>query len=142
MIGKMTMQASERDIQHLRVAASLTRAQAVHSLAQTSGDVHRALENELSSYHLNQALLTSMLQEYAMYRQGNGPLTIMSCTDMCMLVSCLDVLGACHVNITMTNTGLPDRSTPSCLVPMPFLLCLIRALPLFAGGHACMLLHA
>lgn len=66
------MQAGEREIQHLREAARLTREEAVQSLAHTSGDVHAALNNELSSYHLRLSLLDDMIQEYVAYRWDAG----------------------------------------------------------------------
>ncbi|KAK9812138.1 hypothetical protein WJX73_010504 [Symbiochloris irregularis] len=61
--------AGEREIQHLREAARLTREEAIQSLAHTSGDVYAALNNELSSYHLHLTLLDGMIQEYAAYRR-------------------------------------------------------------------------
>lgn len=75
------VQVSEHDVQSLKEAAGLTRAEAVQSLCHTKGDLHAALRNELSSHHLSTAILDPMLREYMAYRQvaafaTSGPNTV------------------------------------------------------------------
>ena len=67
------LQGPEIDIQHLRVAAGLTRAEAMQSLSEAAGDLHTALKNELSSHHLDTELVNHMLEEYRAYRQAAAP---------------------------------------------------------------------
>jgi hypothetical protein len=58
----------EADIQGLKEAAQLTRQEAVEALRHTRGNAQQALVNELDAMHLNQALVDSLVHEYASFR--------------------------------------------------------------------------
>ena len=60
-------------MQHLREALHLSRQAAVHSLRHTKGDPFAALQNELAGFGLDDTALRRMAQEYAVYRQDDGP---------------------------------------------------------------------
>ncbi|KAK9825307.1 hypothetical protein WJX74_007735 [Apatococcus lobatus] len=52
-------------VQYLREAAGITRQEAVDSLRHTDGNMNQALDNELSSWHIDIPYLDQLVEDYA-----------------------------------------------------------------------------
>lgn len=48
--------------------AGITRQEAVDSLQHTNGNMNQALDNELSSWHIDTPYLDQLVQDYAHFR--------------------------------------------------------------------------
>ena len=48
--------------------AGVTRQEAVDSLRHTNGNMNQALDNELSSWHIDTPYLDQLVQDYAQFR--------------------------------------------------------------------------
>ncbi|KAK9869086.1 hypothetical protein WJX84_007951 [Apatococcus fuscideae] len=58
----------EPDVQCLREAAGISRQEAVESLRHTQGNIHLAISNELSSWHIDTPYLDQLVEEYANFK--------------------------------------------------------------------------
>ena len=53
--------------------AGITRQEAVDSLRHTNGDMNQALDNELSSWHIDTPYLDQLVDDYANFRSEDYP---------------------------------------------------------------------